>query len=96
MDKKQLRVKCPTCHQQFNYYDSTYRPFCCEKCRLIDLGKWLDESYKIPGPINFKKNFDQMESDEESSEDQESNPNVSHADHTDLDLHENNHMSDFQ
>jgi hypothetical protein len=26
-----------------------YRPFCCERCRLIDLGAWADESYRVPG-----------------------------------------------
>jgi len=25
-------------------------PFCSERCRLIDLGKWLDEEHRIPGP----------------------------------------------
>jgi len=26
------------------------RPFCSERCRLIDLGRWVDGSYAIPGP----------------------------------------------
>jgi hypothetical protein len=26
-----------------------YRPFCCERCRLIDLGSWASESHRIPG-----------------------------------------------
>jgi hypothetical protein len=26
-----------------------YRPFCCERCRLIDLGAWAEESYRVPG-----------------------------------------------
>jgi len=25
-------------------------PFCSDRCRLLDLGRWLDESYRIPGP----------------------------------------------
>lgn len=25
-------------------------PFCSDRCRLIDLGKWLGEEYRIPGP----------------------------------------------
>ena len=45
---KQLEVKCPTCDKKFNYYSSEFRPFCCEKCRLIDLGQWLNESYAVP------------------------------------------------
>jgi endogenous inhibitor of DNA gyrase (YacG/DUF329 family) len=34
--------------KKFNYYESEFRPFCCEKCRLIDLGQWLNESYTVP------------------------------------------------
>lgn len=45
---KRLEVKCPTCDKKFNYYDSEFRPFCCEKCRLIDLGQWFSESYAVP------------------------------------------------
>jgi uncharacterized protein len=45
---KQLQVECPTCKKKFNYYSSEFRPFCCEKCRLIDLGQWLTESYSVP------------------------------------------------
>jgi endogenous inhibitor of DNA gyrase (YacG/DUF329 family) len=45
---KSLIVACPKCQKKFNYYESTFRPFCCEKCRLIDLGQWLNESYTVP------------------------------------------------
>lgn len=47
--KKIIKVKCPTCESEFNYYDSESRPFCTEKCKLIDLGQWLTESYSVPG-----------------------------------------------
>lgn len=45
---KKLQVACPTCKKTFDYYSSEFRPFCCEKCRLIDLGQWLSESYTVP------------------------------------------------
>ena len=45
---KTLMVACPRCKKQFNYYSSDFRPFCNEKCRLIDLGQWLNESYTVP------------------------------------------------
>jgi endogenous inhibitor of DNA gyrase (YacG/DUF329 family) len=45
---KELEVTCPRCKKKFNYYSSDFRPFCCEKCRLIDLGQWLSESYTVP------------------------------------------------
>ena len=45
---KKFEVKCPTCKKKFDYYSSDFRPFCCERCRLIDLGQWLTESYTVP------------------------------------------------
>lgn len=45
---KKLQVECPNCKKKFDYYSSEFRPFCSEKCRLIDLGQWLNESYTVP------------------------------------------------
>jgi len=45
---KILTVDCPLCKKKFNYYLSSFRPFCSEKCKLIDLGQWLNESYAVP------------------------------------------------
>ena len=43
-----LKVKCPTCGRETEYSpNNPYRPFCCERCRLIDLGAWADNSYVI-------------------------------------------------
>jgi len=44
---KELKVKCPHCKKEFNYYSSEFRPFCKEKCKMVDLGHWFDESYKL-------------------------------------------------
>ena len=43
------RVKCPTCHREIDWSQAPYRPFCSERCRLIDLGAWLTEKHTIPG-----------------------------------------------
>jgi endogenous inhibitor of DNA gyrase (YacG/DUF329 family) len=45
---KSIKVKCPQCQKEFEYYSSTFRPFCGEQCRLIDLGQWLNGSYAVP------------------------------------------------
>ncbi len=45
--KKKI-IKCPHCETQFNYYESEFRPFCSERCKMIDLGHWLSEDYTIP------------------------------------------------
>ena len=43
-------VKCPTCGEQVEWSeDSHWKPFCSERCKLIDLGAWADESHAIPG-----------------------------------------------
>ena len=42
-------VKCPTCRREIDWSSSAYRPFCSERCRLIDLGAWLTEKHAIPG-----------------------------------------------
>ncbi|MCB1857060.1 MAG: DNA gyrase inhibitor YacG [Gammaproteobacteria bacterium] len=44
---------CPTCKRHFTWIsDSPWRPFCSERCRIIDLGEWLDEGYRFRGPSN--------------------------------------------
>ena len=42
-------VSCPQCGKPA-VWDSTnrYRPFCSERCRMIDLGAWASENYRIP------------------------------------------------
>lgn len=46
---KVLNVNCPQCKKEFNFYSSKFRPFCCEKCKLIDMGQWLGEGYVVKG-----------------------------------------------
>ncbi|MBI2181503.1 MAG: DNA gyrase inhibitor YacG [Deltaproteobacteria bacterium] len=43
-----MRVKCPTCKTEVQWENNPHRPFCSERCRLIDLGAWATERYKIP------------------------------------------------
>jgi endogenous inhibitor of DNA gyrase (YacG/DUF329 family) len=43
------RVKCPTCRRELDWNSAPFRPFCSERCRLIDLGAWLTEQRAIPG-----------------------------------------------
>lgn len=42
-------VKCPTCQREIDWSQAPFRPFCSERCRLIDLGAWLTEKHAIPG-----------------------------------------------
>ncbi len=44
-----IEIKCPTCKKQVAWSkDNAFRPFCSERCQLIDLGAWADGSYAIP------------------------------------------------
>ena len=42
-------MKCPTCGKKVDWKDNPYRPFCSERCKLVDLGKWVNEEYRVPG-----------------------------------------------
>lgn len=42
-------VNCPTCATPVEWIaENRYRPFCSERCKLIDLGAWATESYRVP------------------------------------------------
>lgn len=48
-------VKCPTCQKNVLWNtEAKFKPFCCERCKLIDLGDWASEKYAIP----VKQEFD--------------------------------------
>lgn len=43
-------VKCPTCEKSVAWTaEQAFRPFCSERCRLIDLGEWVMEKKIVPG-----------------------------------------------
>ena len=48
-DRMPLSVPCPRCGTPVAWtQQSRYRPFCSERCRLIDLGAWVTEAYRVP------------------------------------------------
>jgi hypothetical protein len=53
-------LKCPICRTRFELADSPAPPFCSDRCRKIDLGRWLGESYSVP----VEPNEDELERDE--------------------------------
>ncbi len=42
---------CPTCHKKGDWKNESSGPFCSERCKVIDLGKWLGEEYRISSPL---------------------------------------------
>jgi hypothetical protein len=47
--RKPRKVNCPQCGKATLWSTANpYRPFCSERCKLIDLGQWATEAYRIP------------------------------------------------
>ena len=46
------RVACPTCKREIVWGDAyPWRPFCSERCKMVDLGAWLANDRAIPGDV---------------------------------------------
>lgn len=41
---------CPRCGEMSQWEDNAFRPFCSERCKLIDLGAWANDEYRLPTP----------------------------------------------
>jgi endogenous inhibitor of DNA gyrase (YacG/DUF329 family) len=48
--KRTLKLRCPICKKVVKSDDAEF-PFCSDRCRTIDLGKWASGAYVIPSPI---------------------------------------------
>jgi hypothetical protein len=45
-----MSLRCPTCSREIEWSaEFPWRPFCSERCKLVDLGAWLAEERAIPG-----------------------------------------------
>lgn len=42
-------MTCPTCKAPTTWEGNRWRPFCSERCQIIDLGAWAAEDYRVPG-----------------------------------------------
>jgi endogenous inhibitor of DNA gyrase (YacG/DUF329 family) len=51
MPKKPL-VKCPICGKKTDFDADPVGPFCSARCKMIDLGKWFGEDYRISEPLS--------------------------------------------
>lgn len=49
MSKPERMVRCPQCSGESPWSaENKWRPFCSERCKMIDLGAWASESYRVP------------------------------------------------
>jgi endogenous inhibitor of DNA gyrase (YacG/DUF329 family) len=44
-------MRCPICRKSATWEGNPFRPFCSERCKLIDLDNWLAERYRISPPV---------------------------------------------
>ena len=40
--------RCPLCRRETSWEDNPWRPFCSERCQMIDLGRWASGEYRMP------------------------------------------------
>jgi len=49
--KKGMKIKCPTCKREGDWFAEPYGPFCSKRCKLVDLGKWFGEEHVVSQPL---------------------------------------------
>lgn len=55
---------CPTCKKPASWDENPFRPFCSERCKLLDLGRWLNEDYRVeaePDETDMEQIIDLLE-----------------------------------
>ncbi len=59
--EKKIIVSCPTCKKTVLWNQQPNRPFCSERCKLIDLGEWAAEEKRIAGdPVHPESDYDSL------------------------------------
>jgi len=60
-----LIVKCPTCGEQVKYEGNEFRPFCSNRCQILDFGAWADGEYALPAESSelTEEDLQQLERD---------------------------------
>jgi endogenous inhibitor of DNA gyrase (YacG/DUF329 family) len=48
-------MRCPICKRETFYEGNPFRPFCSERCKLIDLSHWLSGRYRFSTPLEAGK-----------------------------------------
>ena len=61
MKDEKPQFTCPACKKVTHWDDNPFRPFCSDRCKLMDLGSWAAEAYRIAGE---KKDHTEVEVDE--------------------------------
>ena len=68
-------LRCPTCRALVTK-DDEYFPFCSDRCRLIDLGKWASGEYRISSPILDPEVLEGLSEEHRHHDDDDDNSNA--------------------
>lgn len=63
--------QCPTCAEALTVSrieEAPFRPFCSQRCKLVDLGRWLDGTYRVSEPQSPDAPEEQSQGEDESGE----------------------------
>lgn len=66
--KKSRSLRCPTCRTLVLRGDENF-PFCSQRCRLIDLGKWASGAYVISSPVTDPEMLENVSTDKPDNTD---------------------------
>ena len=69
---QERKIKCPQCGKLTEYKSTnSFRPFCSERCQLIDLGEWANEKFAVPGEKVNPDNLDANPQDRKEKEEED-------------------------
>jgi len=72
-----MKYRCPVCHKtvksphQKQSEEAQFFPSCCQRCKLIDLGAWLDAKYKIVSTQQSQEFGEQSDTSSDASSDKQ-------------------------
>jgi len=58
-------MKCPICKKVVEGEPNLYRPFCSQRCQLIDLGNWASGKYRVPVETDADSDEEERQTDPE-------------------------------
>ena len=58
-----MKINCPSCKNETTWEENPHRPFCSERCKLIDLGKWASGEYVVKDNLNDESEPSEREND---------------------------------
>lgn len=76
--KPVVSLRCPSCRTLVLRDDPDF-PFCSERCRLIDLGKWASGAYVISSPITDPEDIERVERKQEEQSRKKDDDDISHV-----------------